>query len=361
MAKKIDIDTRTFVRFWLVILGFLAVAWFVYRAMAGIVLVLLAVFLAVALMPLARKIDTIDGKKERNSLSSIMAVVLVVAALIGVVAIIGPMVVGEVTKFVGQASKDVETATGQVDLDAFGKSIGIEGLRGQIVTAVKGWSSDFLGNFGNFAFSSIGAIGGFLTSTVLVVVLTILFMLQGPSLMGRLWGVVEKRSGKKAVDVWSRVVSRIAKVISKYVAGQALVAVLDGVASMIIIFLISLVFGVPMSFIVPLGMFAAVMFMIPMFGPVITCVVTAVLLGVNSLVAAAVYIVLYMVYEQIEGNMISPKIQGKGVGLSPLVILVSITIGMYAFGVMGTFIAIPVAGCVKVLLEEYPNIKALGE
>ena len=46
--------------------------------------------------------------------------------------------------------------------------------------------------------------------------------------------------------------------------------------------------------------------------------------------------------------------------MSPLIILVSITIGMYAFGLIGTVIAIPVAGCIKVLFEEYPQIKKLS-
>lgn len=361
MGKKIDIDTRTFVRFWLVIFGLGVVAGFVMQAATGILLVLLAAFLAVALTPLAKKIDRLDRRHERNSLSSVLAVVLVVVLVVGVVSVVGPILVGEVAKFAGNASTIVDDVTSKVDLDSFGKSFGISNLREQVVSAVGGWSSSLLGDLGNVAFTSISTIGSLVTGAIIVVVLTILFMLQGPELLASLWRALGKRKGSKTVEVWSRVVSRIADVIAKYISGQALVAVLDGVVTMLIIFLLSLIFPIPTSFVLPLALLAGVMYMIPMFGPVINCVVAVLLLAFNSIWGAMVYVVLYLVYEQLANNVIAPKIQGKGMGLSPLLILISITVGTYAFGIIGTFVAIPVAGCIKVLIEEYPKIKQLGE
>lgn len=361
MGKKIDIDTKTFIRFWLVIFGLGLVVAFVAQAWTGILIVLLSAFLAMALMPLAKKIDRIHKGKEHSSLSSVLAVVLVVILVVGVVSVVGPIFVREIIKFAGNTPSMVEEISTKIDLDAFGKSLGMNDLRQQVVSGVSNLANGLVGDLGNVAVTGIGAAVGLVTGAVMVIVLTILFMLQGPELLAGLWRSVEKRHGKKAVEVWSRVTSRIAGVIAKYVSGQALVAVLDGVVSALIILLLALAFNIPMDYVLPLGLFAAVMYMIPMFGPIINCVVTALLLAFNSIWGAMIYVVLYLVYEQLANNVISPKVQGKGMGLSPLIILVAITVGTYAFGIIGTFVAIPVAGCIKVLIEEYPKIKQISE
>ena len=63
-------------------------------------------------------------------------------------------------------------------------------------------------------------------------------------------------------------------------------------------------------------------------------------------------------YAQVENNIIAPKIQGDALKLRPVVVLGAIVIGMYMFGLLGAIIAIPIAGCIRVLVEEYPNIRA---
>ena len=62
-----------------------------------------------------------------------------------------------------------------------------------------------------------------------------------------------------------------------------------------------------------------------------------------------------------ENNWIAPKMQGEAMKLSPLIILASITLGTYMFGLVGAIISIPVAGCIKVLIEEYTRIKEIQE
>jgi predicted PurR-regulated permease PerM len=63
------------------------------------------------------------------------------------------------------------------------------------------------------------------------------------------------------------------------------------------------------------------------------------------------------VYAQIENNVIAPKIQGNALNLPATVVLVAIIIGMNVFGLIGAIIAIPIAGCIKVLIEEVPGLR----
>ena len=96
-----------------------------------------------------------------------------------------------------------------------------------------------------------------------------------------------------------------------------------------------------------------------MFGQVIGCAVVTLILLFSNPLAAAVFLVFYIVYAQVENNGIAPKIQGDALSLSPLIVLAAITVGMYVAGLVGAIVAIPVAGCIKVLIEEYPRIKEL--
>ena len=95
-----------------------------------------------------------------------------------------------------------------------------------------------------------------------------------------------------------------------------------------------------------------------MFGQFIGGTLVTVLLFFSNPFAALIFAVIYIVYAQIENNIIAPKIQGDALNLSPLIILCAIVIGMYMFGLLGAIIAIPIAGCIKVLVEEYPHLKA---
>ena len=92
---------------------------------------------------------------------------------------------------------------------------------------------------------------------------------------------------------------------------------------------------------------------IPMFGSTVAGVLVGLLLLLNDPVFGIVYGIYFIVYQQIENNFIAPAIQAKNVELSALVILISVTIGIYVAGLVGGVIAIPIAGTIKVFIEDY--------
>lgn len=356
MSKTVDVDTKTFIRFWLVILGFGAVGLFIWKAMGGILIVLTSIFFAVALRPLAKRIDNIDKSRERRNFSSIMAVIVVVVSILAVIGLVGPVIVNETSKFLGAVPEQVNNLLESDEINNFGNAIGISNLKEQVLTGVKETSQNFVSSLSGFTIDSISTIGNVLTATILIVVLTILFMLQGPEVMDKLWGALSDKNDK-ASKVWRRVIDRCANVIAKYVSGQLIVAILDGVVVATSVLIISIIFGINANLAIPMGLIAAFFYLIPMFGPIITAVLVTLLLIPSSLWAGLAFLVFYVVYAQIENNLISPKIQGKGLNLPPLLILVAVTIGIYSFGLIGCVIAIPIAGCIKVFIEEYPNLK----
>lgn len=356
MSKTIEVDTKTFLRFWLVMAGLALVVAFVSRAKTGLIIVGLSAFLAVAIKPL---VDKVNKNKKRPGLSAGIVVGLVVLAIMIAIGVIGPVVVSETTRFVSQAPEQIQNGIGGWDgVNELGKAFGIQNAGEQIMAAIKGMSQDIISGFSSTVLSSVGAIGSFLSGAVLVVVLTILFLTQGPDLLKKFWRVAGKRSSKKA-EFAERVTGRVADVISKYMSGQVLVALLDGIVVGIAVFILSLIFGFSSGLAFPMALIAAMFYLIPMFGPLITAVLVTVLLFFSSPIGAAAFIVFYAIYAEIENNVIAPKVQSNSLKLPTLVILIAITIGIYMFGLIGAIISIPIAGMIKVIIEEYPSWKEL--
>ena len=90
-----------------------------------------------------------------------------------------------------------------------------------------------------------------------------------------------------------------------------------------------------------------------MFGATIAGLLITALLAFNAPVAAIIYIVYFFIYQQIENNFVAPQVQANKVELSALAVLGSVTIGLYLFGLLGGIIAIPIAGSIRVLIDEY--------
>ncbi len=364
MSKTIETDWKTFIKFWLVPLIIAGVLFFFYKALAGLVIIGVSIFLALALKPLVKRVNNFFTKhfgsdKKHKTLSAIFAYLIVVIVIGGVIAIVGPVVVNETSKFVKNFPQTFETTFGGWDgINNIGQKIGINDLHSEITTAVSSVSNNLLGLLGNNLVSSVSGVANVVMKIVFVLILTLLFLLEGPQMMETIWASLGSGEDKKPVAVTKRIVSKMANVVSTFVSRQVLVAIIDGCATAIIVFILSLVLGFSSSLAIPMGMITMIFYLVPMFGQFIGGTLVTLILLFSNPIAALVFAIVYIVYSQIENNLIAPKLQGDALNLQPVVILCAIIIGMYMFGLLGAIIAIPIAGCIRVLLDEYPNIKA---
>lgn len=360
----VEIDTRTLIRFWLILLAIAGVIFFLYKALTGLVIIGVSIFLALALKPLVRKLNKFLGKrlgmdKNHKTASAVLAYSIIVAVFTAVLIIVGPVVVNETTRFIQQLPTTFQnTVGGWEGINDFGKSIGIDNLQGQLSDAITNFSKDIFSNLG----TTIGTIGDIAAKGVLILVLTLLFLLEGSNITEVLWASLgSRKEDAKSIKVAKRICARMSSVISTYVSRQAIVALIDGLSATLIIFVLSFIFNFSAGLAIPMGLLAAVFYLIPMFGQIISSCLIIIILAISSPVAAAVFAIIYILYAQIENNVIAPKIQGDALKLPAVVILGSMVIGIYMFGLLGAIIAIPIAGCVRILVEELPNIKAARE
>ncbi|MBR3180065.1 AI-2E family transporter [Candidatus Saccharibacteria bacterium] len=365
MSKKIETDFQTFIKFWLVPLIIAGILFFFYKALTGLIVIGISIFLALALKPLVRRVNNFFNKhfgkdKKHQTVSAVFAYLIVITIIGGIIAIVGPVVVNETSKFIAHFPETFETSFGGWEgINNFGKSIGIENLEGEINNAIQKISNDLLTILGNNLVSSVSSIADILMKVVLVLVLTLLFLLEGPEMMDMIWSKLGSREeDKKPTKVARHVIDEMANVISTYFSRQVIVAVIDGCASAAIVFVLSLILSFSSSLAIPMGMITMLFYLIPMFGQFIGGTLVTLILFFSAPLAALIFAIIYIIYAQIENNFISPKIQGDALKLQPVMILVAVTIGMYMFGLLGAIIAIPIAGCIRVLIDEYPNIKA---
>ena len=362
MTRQIETDLKTFVKFWMVPILIAALIFLLYKAATGLIIIGASIFLTLALKPFVKKVNQFFTKffgrdKKHQTVSAIFAYIIVVLVIGTIIAIVGPVVVNESTRFIQNFPDTFESAFGGWDgINHLGQRIGIEDLHGEIDHAIMNLSNDLLQFFGNNLVSSVTGVADVIMKIALVLVLTLLFLLEGPELAHSFWKAVD--TGKGTTPEYRRIVSRMADVVSTYVSRQVVVAILDGVATMLIVFILSVIFRFSPNLAIPMGMVTMLFYLIPMFGQFIGgSIVTLILLASNWL-AALIFIVVYIVYSQIENNIIAPKIQGNALKLQPVIILSAIIIGMYMFGLLGAIIAIPIAGCIRVLIEEIPNLRA---
>ena len=199
MSKTIDVDTKTFVRFWLVILGFGLAALFVWKAWEALVIIGIALFLAIAIRPLAQRINRLT-KKDHAASSSIIAYIIIIGIIGVVVSMVGPVVIEQTTQFVQQLPATFEHTLGGWDgINDFGQTLGIDNLQNEIMTALQNFSSSFVSNIGNALVMSVGTVAKVLTNMILTIVLTLFFSLEGPSIVDKAWVVLEGRRKNSSV------------------------------------------------------------------------------------------------------------------------------------------------------------------
>jgi predicted PurR-regulated permease PerM len=167
-------------------------------------------------------------------------------------------------------------------------------------------------------------------------------------------------SGRRLLELWARqyppereawlhrLFERIANAIGNYVAGALLQATIAGVASWLMLTILGVDFALPL---------AVIVFLLDLI-PLVGATLGAIIVGIVTLFAdfpidTIVWVIFAIVYQQVENNVIQPRIQARAVQLEPLVVLVSVLFGSALFGVLGALLAIPVAAAIQITIREY--------
>jgi predicted PurR-regulated permease PerM len=148
-------------------------------------------------------------------------------------------------------------------------------------------------------------------------------------------------------DRWLGVWERVTMAISRWAIGVVVIATIAGTTQGVTAWLLG------SSYAVALGLIAGLLDMIPNIGATIAGVILVpALWAEQGLTAALIMLVVLLVYQQVENNVLTPKIQGKAVELSGFFIIVAVTLFGALLGVLGALTAVPLAATIQIFVQE---------
>lgn len=350
MNIHLNIDTKTFIRFWLVVIGFALIALSIYSALSALIIIGSSLFLAIALSPsvtwLAKKFPS-----KSRVFGTAVSFTLVVLVLSIILFLVVPPIIEQTVKFIQNIPGLIDSATQQYSgVNNFINNYHLQGDVDKFIVMVRDGASQFASSAGTIVLTGIGSVISAIFTVILVLVLAFLMLVEGPTWLNRIWGSYKN---KEKMDHHKTVVSRMYTVVTRYVTGQLSISVVAGIAAGIVVLVLCLSFNIPINLSIATAAIIFVLSLIPLFGASIGALAITALLLLNSLTAAIIFLIFFLVYQQVEGNYIIPKVQSKRIELSALAILVAVLIGITMFGVAGGIISIPIAGCVKILIDDY--------
>lgn len=345
-----DVPTTTFIRFWLVMVGFLVTLLAVFLAYKAILLVAIAAFLAIALnTPVSGIAKRLPGRSRVGATA--LAYTIVMGGLLTFVFFVAPVIFDQLVHFVKTLPSVIEDISRQSKwIHELVQQYGLDQQYDDTIKNIQDQAASTASNVGGSFISSIGSVITAFTSTILVVVMTFLMLVEGPTWIKRLWGLYKDAELR---DRHRKIFQGMYKVINGYVNGQVLISAISAVCALVVIVILCTLFEMPANLAVPIAFILFIAGLIPMFGATIGAIIAALLIGINDVGAALIFVVYYFVYQQIENNFISPTVQSKTVEISALTVIIALTIGLTLFGILGGLISIPIAGCIRVLVNDY--------
>lgn len=163
-----------------------------------------------------------------------------------------------------------------------------------------------------------------------------------------IYAITTKEKANKILEIGSLT----NKTFSKFISGQCVEAVILGV-----LMFIALTIAGFYSYALIISVLTAITALIPIFGAIIAMVIGAILIALTNPMQVLVFVAIFLIIQQIEGNFIYPKVVGKSVGLSPLWTLLAITVGGNLFGVIGMLLGLPLASVIYALIKGVINNK----
>lgn len=142
------------------------------------------------------------------------------------------------------------------------------------------------------------------------------------------------------------------EIFFKFIASQFLDAVVVGILVTIAMSIMGIKYA-PL-----LGFFIGLFNMIPYVGAIIAVVISAVITLITGGLSQTIWmLIVVIVLQQIDANIINPNIIGQSLKVSPLLVIFAITVGGAYFGMLGMFLAVPVIAIVKIVIEDYVDLK----
>lgn len=305
----------------------------------------------------------LKDKKIAKKLARPVCLILTLAIVIGVVVLVMFVVIPELTRtflslgktiqtFIPEAQRFLEDMfTDNKEIQAWLSNLNLD--VGKLTDSIMSFFQNGAGNVLNSTMSAIGSIVSGMTTFVIAFVFSCYVLLQKEKLNMQVKKVLYAYFSEKRVEWMFEVGSLASKAFSSFFTGQCVEALILGGMFFIVMSILNMPYTLLVSVLIA---FTA---LIPIFGAFIGCFVGAFLILMVDPMQMIAFVVTFLILQQIEGNLIYPKVVGSSVGLPSIWVLAAVTIGGSLMGIVGMLIFIPIVSVIYTLFRAsvYKRIK----
>ena len=329
---KFEITTKTILKIILAIF----LVWFLYAVRDVVVLFFVVLVIFAALNPLVDRM----GNYIPRILALFLLLLIFILILVAVGFLLAPLIISQVHQLAINLP---------VLIERFGP------LYQQIQPSITNYQENLfkyssqVGQLTSGVFSTtVGFISG-VVGVFTILVLSFYMLLEKDSIKKLLNDFVPLEHKERIFDL----LRKIAEKMGKWLRGQALLMLVVGVADFIALSIL----GVPYAAI--LAILGGLFEVIPYVGPWLGLLPAFIIAFTISPIKALFVLIAYVLIQQLEAQFLAPKIMGRAVGLSPVIIILALLCGASLMGILGVIVAVPVAAAISVIIQEWPEIRKL--
>jgi len=345
---SLTISNQTFFRLALLIIGTIGFMLALRQAGHALLLIFTALLLALALnTPVHYIASRIPGRKKGSRAIATSISYLIVVIILGFfVASLVPPLANQSRQLVNSAPalindfRDQKSPTGHF-IRQYNLEKPISDFSNQLSTRI--------GAGGGAAYGAVTRLGSSIFAVLTILVLTFMMLVEGPRWI-KFFRKITPNNYQKQFD---RLASDMHDVIKGFVNGQVILAFIASVLILPIFLLLDISYPLALMLIV------FICGLVPMVGHTIGAIIVTTVALFTSPLSALIVLGYYILYQQLENVFVQPKVQANTTNLSPLLVFSSIIIGVSFGGLFGGIIAIPVAGCIRILFLEFLRSKKI--
>lgn len=334
---KFDISLKAILKVALVVIGI----WFVYVIRDIFILLFFVLIIVAAFAPLVSKMSKIIPR--------VLAVIILAVIFLGILTAIGFLIIPTLVAQIGQLAVNMPVILSR--LDPFYRQLNLSISNNQTFQEMLlKLSSQIGGVTAGIYTTTLGFISG-LVAVVTVLVLSFYLLLEQAGIQKFIHDLVPADQETRIFNV----IRKIGFKMGNWLRGQGILMLVIGLVDGIVLS----VLGVP--YVLILALWGGLTEAIPYIGPWLGLIPAVVIAYTVSPLTALFVLIAYILIQQLEAQFLVPKIMGKAVGLSPVIIIIAILIGAKLAGILGVIIAVPAAGAVSVIIHDWREIKRIWD
>ncbi len=294
-------------------------------------------------------LDPIVNLMQRIKIPTVIAVILTLILAFILLYLLGLLIYTSVQNFVNQLP---------IYLDRFQVLITdtvtkLESFLGQPINLRQWKNLEWLDEQRSFSIATnlLSSVGNFFTFVfkMFIVIIFIAYLLMGKrNINDKILRAFKQDQAERILDI----LGNVTKQVQKYIAAKTLISILTGFISIIVFYSFGLDFAIFWGFIIFLFNF------IPNIGSIIATIMPALfsIVQFGSFAPAFWMLLIISLVQLLMGNLVEPRMMGRSLNLSPLMVILSLIFWGYIWGVVGMILAVPILGTITIVFE---NIKSL--